>query len=91
MDCKIHAAEMDGRVRRDLAPLGRGGELCLGLRELVIGVAQKDQAKDGDGVLVRLQLGIRAELVCRLPQALFCLGGVGGMGFSGRLAPTPVL
>ena len=61
------------------------GEAGLGLGEFVVGVAQKDEAEDGDGVLGRLQLGIGAELVGGSPEAFFEFGGVGGHGGLGAL------
>ena len=36
-----------------------------------LGKAQEDQAEDRAGVLLRLEAGVGAELVCRVPQALF--------------------
>ena len=47
-----------------------------------LGKAQKDQAEDGAGVFLRLQARVGAELVGRVPQALFERGR-GGVFFGG--------
>jgi transcriptional regulator with XRE-family HTH domain len=47
-----------------------------------LGKAQEDQAKDGAGILLRLQPGVGAELVGGIPQALFQRRG-GGVFFRG--------
>lgn len=44
--------------------------------------AEEDEAKDGDGVLVRLEVGVGAELVGGVPEALFEFGDIGGHGWS---------
>ena len=49
---------------------GLGGQGLLGLGELVAGVAEEDEAEDGDGVLGGLQLGVGPELVGGVPEAL---------------------
>jgi hypothetical protein len=41
-------------------PTGLAGELCFGLGEFAIGVAQEDQAEHGNAIFVRPQIGIRA-------------------------------
>ena len=64
------------------------GELAFGLGELVIGVAQEDQAENRDGVLGRLQFGVRPEFIGGSPQALFEFGSVGWHGRFRR--PEPV-
>jgi len=56
-------------MRRRLAAWG--GQGLLGLGELVAGVAEEDEAEGGDGVLGGLQLGVGAELVGGVPEALF--------------------
>jgi len=50
---------------------GLGGQGFLGLGELVAGVAEEDEAEDGDGVFGGLQLGVGPELVGGVPEALF--------------------
>jgi hypothetical protein len=52
------------------------GELGLGLREFVVGVSQEDEAKDRDGILGRLQLGVGPEFIGGCPQAFFKFGMV---------------
>ena len=54
--------------------------------EAYLSKAQEDQAKDRAGVLLRLEAGIGAELIGRVPQALFERSG--GSVFLGRGDPV---
>ena len=43
----------------------------LGLGKLVIGVTEKDQPQNWDGILGRLQLGVGSEFIRSVPEAFF--------------------
>ena len=45
-----------------------GSQDRVGLGEAVIGELEEDQAQDGDAVLRRLEVGVGAQLVSRVPQ-----------------------
>jgi hypothetical protein len=45
--------------------------LLLGLGELVVGVAEEDEAQNRDRILRRLKLGVRPKFVGSFPKALF--------------------
>ena len=62
-------------VRR---PVTVRGQFPLGQRELMVGVAQEDQAQDGDGILGGFELGVGAQLIGGVPKAFFDFGDVGG-------------
>ncbi len=57
---------------------GLGGEFRLGEGEFVVGVAEEDEAEDGDGVFGGFEFGVGAEFVGGAPEAFFEFGGVGG-------------
>ena len=76
-----HALGLIARLgkRQRAAPVAlRGLEALVRLLEAVVGVAQEDQAEHRHRVFRGLELGVGAELVGGVPQALFDLGGVGG-------------
>ena len=88
----------DGAASGSLA-----GELRFGLGELVVGVAQEDQAEHRDGILRRLQFGVGPEFVGGSPQAFFefgvcwlafiaerfCSGGLRSLGKKVRVPIRP--
>lgn len=58
----------------DLAPAGSfAGELLFCVGELLVGVTEKNEAEDGDGIFGGFQLRIGAELVGRVPESLLNL------------------
>jgi len=62
-------------VRGDLSTFGL--DLPVGLGELVVGVAQEDQAQHRDRVFGRFEPRIGTQLIGRIPETLFDLGVVG--------------
>jgi hypothetical protein len=45
-------------------------QLLLGQGELVVGIPEEDEPQNGDGILRRLQLRVRPEVVCGVPKTL---------------------
>ncbi len=69
-----------GRFVQATAAAGAGlraGQAGALRRKAHLGEAQEDEAQDGAGILLRLQPGVSAELIGRVPQALFQRGGGG--------------
>lgn len=50
------------------------GQLLLGLGELVVGIPKKDETKNRDGILRRLEFRVRPEVVGGFPETLFEFG-----------------
>jgi hypothetical protein len=61
-----------------------GGQPGFGLGESEIGVAEEDQAEDGDGVFGGFELRVGAEFVGGAPEGLFEVGVVSGHGWGSR-------
>jgi hypothetical protein len=71
----------DGAAARAL-----GFEDGFGEGEFMVGVAEEDEAEDGDGIFGGFEFGLGAEFVGGSPEALFEFGGVSGRGAVGRRA-----